>query len=387
MPPARRPDPDDVFADTRMSFGEHIEELRTHLIRALVGLLVALVGGFALDGLGEFVGNPSIGVGKPMVGIIVDPVETMVRDFYAQRNESAKQKLEGGGQPRPTPDESADLLKRLADANGSTEGFSRADKEKLRGIYVPMKMLFPADALAPGAGTPRDSDAKFVEITVMVLPTQLDYLGKRGETLLENKKYVTTLSAQEAMVVYFKVSLLCGAVLASPWMLYQLWSFVAAGLYPSERAVVYRLFGPSVGLFLIGVLLCQFVVLPGAVKALIGFNRWLELDPDIRLNEWLGFALILPLVFGVSFQTPLVMFFLNRIGTFGWQDYWSKWRYAVMIIALFSAVITPTPDAITMMYLFVPMFGLYLVGIAVCKYFPPSHELADAGDPAEQVAV
>ena len=258
---------------------------------------------------------------------------------------------------------------------------------KLRAIPQPLKIQFPAEFLAPGAGPPRDPDAKHVEVTVLVLPTQLDYLGKRGETLSENKKYLTTLSVQEGMVVYFKVALLCSAVLARPWMLYQLWAFVAAGLYPSERAAVYRLFGPSVGLFLLGVLLCQFVVLPGAVKALIGFNRWLELDPDIRLNEWLGFALILPLVFGVSFQTPLVMFFLNRIGTFGWEDYWSKWRHAVMVLALFSAVITPTPDAITMLYLFVPMFALYLVGIAVCKYFPPSHEAANADDTVSQVAV
>ena len=71
-------------------------------------------------------------------------------------------------------------------------------------------------------------------------------------------------------------------------------------------------------------LLCQFVVLPGAVKALLAFNEWLGFDPDIRLNEWLGLALILPLVFGISFQTPLVMIFLNRIGMFTAQDYLSE---------------------------------------------------------------
>ena len=77
-------------------------------------------------------------------------------------------------------------------------------------------------------------------------------------------------------------------MLASPWIFYQIWAFVAAGLYPHERAYVYRFLGPSIGLFLAGVLLCQFVVLPGAVKALLAFNKWIELDPDIRLNEWLG---------------------------------------------------------------------------------------------------
>jgi len=175
-------------------------------------------------------------------------------------------------------------------------------------------------------------------------------------------------------------------VLASPWIFYQIWAFIAAGLYPKEREYVYKFLGPSIGLFLTGVFLCQFIVLPGAVKALIAFNDYVDLDPDLRLNEWLGFALLLPIVFGISFQTPLVMFFFNRIGTFSWEDYWSKWRYAVIILAFFSALITPTPDAITMSYLFVPMFGLYMVGVAVCKFFPPSHEQF-ADDDEEQVAV
>jgi sec-independent protein translocase protein TatC len=95
---------------------------------------------------------------------------------------------------------------------------------------------------------------------------------------------------------------------------------------------------------------------------------------------------MLPIVFGVSFQTPLVMFFLNRIGMFGWEDYWAKWRYAVFILAFFSALITPTPDLVTMLYLFVPMFGLYMIGVLVCKYFPPAHEAAYRDD-EEQVAV
>ena len=88
------------------------------------------------------------------------------------------------------------------------------------------------------------------------------------------------------------------------------------------------MFWPSVILFFSGVLLCQFWVLPGAVKALLKFNEFLGFDPDIRLNEWLGLAIILPLVFGLSFQTPLVMIFLNRIGVFSAKDYAAKWRYA-----------------------------------------------------------
>lgn len=189
-------------------------------------------------------------------------------------------------------------------------------------------------------------------------------------------------------MVYFKVSLMCGVVIASPIIFYQFWAFIAAGLYPHEKKYVHRYLPFSIGLFVIGIALCQFVVLPGAVKALLGFNNFLDLDPDIRLNEWLGFALILPLVFGVSFQTPLVMFVLSRIGMFTYHDYWSKWRYALIILAAFSAIITPTPDAVTMLYLLVPLFGLYMFGIGLCYVFPGT--IRDWDEDAEdesQVAV
>jgi sec-independent protein translocase protein TatC len=182
------------------------------------------------------------------------------------------------------------------------------------------------------------------------------------------------------------VSIICGIVLCSPWLFYQFWAFVGAGLYPHERKYMYVFLGPSLGLFLAGVALCQFVVLPGAVKALLGFNEYLGFDPDIRLNEWLSLALILPLVFGLSFQTPLVMVFLNRIGMFTAEDYLRKWRQACMIMAVLSALLTPTPDIITMMYMFVPMFGLYLAGIAFCYYFP-APPLFEEERAAEEVAV
>jgi sec-independent protein translocase protein TatC len=93
-------------------------------------------------------------------------------------------------------------------------------------------------------------------------------------------------------------------------------------------------------------------------------------------------------VFGVSFQTPLVMVFLNRIGMFSANDYLTKWRYACFFLAVFAAVITPTPDAITMMYMFVPMFGLYMAGILFCYMFPgfDPNEVEET-ETAEEVAV
>ncbi len=361
--------PDDIFKETRMPLGEHIEELRTRMIRALKWLMFFLVIGFILDGIGSALDNDSIGVGRPMLRVITEPVESQARAFYTRRNEviAAKRLAEA---TQSTPDEILAIQKKLKDRDYDVTALKKEERDKLLGAPVEMPVLMPVKPFEPAFGPSKPGTPEVVAVKMQVYPAQINYLNNKGESILETKSYLTTLSAQEAFVVYFKVSILCGIVLASPFMLYQFWAFVGAGLYPHEKKYIYIFFGPSVALFIGGVLLCQFFVLPGAVKALLKFNEMLGFDPDIRLNEWLGLAIVLPLVFGISFQTPLVMIFFNRIGLFTAADYLTKWRYACMIIAIFSAVVTPTPDAITMMYMFTPMFGLYMIGILFCHLFP-----------------
>ena len=380
----QEPYPDDIFEDSRMSFGEHIEELRFRLIRALMGLGIFLVLGFFLDAIGQAIGWDSFGIGRPMMQIIVQPVESQVRAFYLRRTIDVRDKVDSLNQRRTSPERAAELYDRIAESG--LDSLNTEEIEELKAAPVKMPVYLPVAPLAKVFGEPKDPEVSELAIDMLVYPVQMDYQSKIGEAVLGNRQYLTTLSVQEAFVVYFKVSLLCGVVLSSPWIFYQIWAFVAAGLYPHERRYVHVYLPFSVGLFLSGVLLCQFVVLPGAVRALLAFNRWIELDPDLRLNEWLGFAILLPLVFGVSFQTPLVMMFLNRIGLFTAADYLSKWRYAFFVLALFSAIITPTPDAVTMSYLFVPMFGLYMLGILICYFFPASHD-ALWDDDEDQVAV
>jgi sec-independent protein translocase protein TatC len=378
--------PDDIFKESRMSFGDHIEELRTRMIKAIKYLLLFLVLGFVMDGIGHLVGNDLIGVGYPMVQVITEPVKQQVRDYESRRLEKiAEQKL--GKPDNSSPDEIEEIRAKFKRNGNNISALSSAEQQKLLGAPEIMLVRIPTDALIPAIGPLKADAPKELEVKLQVYPGYLAYLTGRGETLLENKQYLSTMSVQESFVVYFKVSIICGIVLASPFILYQFWAFVGAGLYPHERRYIYVFFGPSVGLFVGGVLLCQFLVLPGAVKALLSFNEWLGFNPEIRLNEWLGLALILPLVFGVSFQTPLVMVFLNRIGIFTAKDYLAKWKYACMILAIFAAAVTPTPDFITPLYLFLPMFGLYLAGIAFCHFFPPAVEQEAETEAAEEVAV
>ena len=360
MSPSRNHDyPDDMFEETRMTFGEHIEELRTRLIKAIKGLVFFLVIGFVLDGIGTALGLPWFGIGRPAVDFITDPVKSQVKEFYRNRYAEIYKRLQEERKNRGVPADLSELNVRVP---------VQAFLDTFEGLRV------------------KDPSVTEVPVTLKVDPRELDLFGKGGELLNDSKQWLTTLSVQEGFVVYFKVSLLCGFILASPWIFYQLWAFVAAGLYPHEKRYVHVYLPFSIGLFLAGVAVCQFLVLPGAVRALLAFNEWIGLDPDLRLNEWLGFAIIMPLVFGISFQTPLVMLFLNRLGIFSADDYLSKWRFAVFFMACFSALITPTPDAVSMLYLFVPMFGLYLFGIFICKMMPPP-AFAEEEEPEEEIAV
>ena len=181
------------------------------------------------------------------------------------------------------------------------------------------------------------------------------------------------------------VGLVLGLVISSPMILYELWSFVAAGLYPHERKYVYYLLPTSIGLFFAGVLVCQIFVMPAALEALLSFNAWLEIDPDLRLREWLSFAIMMPLITGVCFQTPLVMLFLGKIGIFSSADFLSKWRIAIFILLIFAAVVSPSVDAVSLFILWIPMCGLYFLGIFMVKMVEKEREEVQQTEQVDEV--
>jgi sec-independent protein translocase protein TatC len=163
--------------------------------------------------------------------------------------------------------------------------------------------------------------------------------------------------------------MIAGLVLASPWIFFQLWQFVAAGLYPHERKFVYAYGGISLFLFVAGAAFCFFLVFPFVLKFLLSFNFDIGVTPQIRLSEWISFAVLLPLMFGISFQLPLVMRFLTAISIFDADDYRQKRRLAILVIAAISMVLTPA-DPMSMLMMLVPLVGLYELGILLCEFKP-----------------
>ncbi len=182
---------------------------------------------------------------------------------------------------------------------------------------------------------------------------------------------VQTLSATEPFFIYLQAAILFGLVISSPISFYFLWEFVAAGLYPHEKRYVHVFLPFSVLLFLFGAAIAFFVVFQFVLAFLLSFNLLIGTDPNIRMSEWLGFALLLPVGFGVAFQLPLLMLFLERIGIFTIDNYWDKWKLAVMAICVISALLTPA-DPMSMVILAGSLTPLYLLGIKLCEWWPRS---------------
>jgi sec-independent protein translocase protein TatC len=377
-------DTDDMFEDTRMSFGDHLEELRSHLIRAIVGFMIALFFAFF--------------IGKFVLRIIAAPVEEQMAAFYQRRAAGISEELADPGdryrelsmKESRSAGENDELAKLTVTLNRikelrSKETLTKEEKEELAslrggGSYgrynepteeevsfsAPdlIRQLLPNDEKAAAAVEGRRivMRVRFEEPLLRLLKEN------RALQLVTRRPALSTLSIQEAFMAYFKVCLGVGFVLGSPWIFYQLWLFIAAGLYPHERKLVHVYLPVSLGLFLTGVVVCQVLVIPKAIEALLWFNEWLGLEPDLRFNEWLGFAIMMPLVFGVSFQLPLVMMFLERVGIFTVQQFKGQWRIALFAIHVFAAIITPSVDIISMELLALPMFGLYWLGIFLCRF-------------------
>ena len=339
---------DDLFAHTSMTFGEHLEELRTSLFKAVLALAVGFVVGMLIGGW--------------VVNRVQDPLKTALEKYYAEQAvEKIKERLQqraAKGEPVP------EVLQ---------------DEENVKRLVFKERMLFEEAYLAP-AEVLAELQKKFPgTFSDVKLPTASpDPLSKDQMIRIflwhtvedDDRVRVVGLNPQEAFMIYMKAAFVTGAVISSPLVFYFLWTFVAAGLYPHEKRYIHIFLPFSLLLFLAGAAMAFFFVFPPVLEFFFSFNKWLGIDPDPRISEWLSFVLFMPLGFGISFQLPLVMLFLERIGIFSVATYIAKWRVAVLIISIAAMVLTPSADPYSMLLMFVPLTFLYFGGIWLCKAMP-----------------
>ena len=176
--------------------------------------------------------------------------------------------------------------------------------------------------------------------------------------------------------LYLQVALIGGAILASPFILYQVWLFIAPGLYQKEKRFVIPFMAATVGLFLAGASFGYFFVFPGALKILIiGFGG--KFNPIVTIEEYTGFFLSVILGLGISFEMPILIFFLAMFGIVSPRFLWKNIRYAILAVFLIAAFICPSPDPWTMCIYAIPMLSLYLIGIGVAWWVHPTRRKAN----------
>ena len=248
-------DSDDYFAHTRMSFGDHLDELRTHLLRAIGWLLCGMVVAFCFGGT--------------LLAMITNPITKESAIYRADRVERARKDLDANRGELARLNTKTNFIKLLIPKS--------ALEEALRG-KDPGSFVWKDDASDIPEGTRAVSEDETLALPVSISsPALMGIEINRPLSHLNGDDQLSTLSIQEPAIVYIKVCLVAGIIFASPLIFWEIWSFVASGLYPHEKQYVYGSLPFAIGLFLggaLGNLVDRLFRAPGPLRgAVVDFVR------------------------------------------------------------------------------------------------------------------
>ncbi len=374
---------DDLFEKSSMTFGEHLEELRKTLGKAFVWLAVGTCLGLYLA--------------EDIVNFIESPLKAAIYDFYVDRAKGLYEEANG-----ETPSEE---LATWITSNGMMPErvfFDPAALMELPQELNPEKSKPQAEVEAvtkePAIKSDTPPNSQIAGQTAATKPTEVPKVPQPEAPVPEvvsSSQFnpwknvdiaklqrlrpfllwrpipnnLVALTATEPFMIWMKAGLVAGVVIGSPGIFWHIWQFFAAGLYPHERRYVYWYLPLSLLLFFAGVSLAFFVIFRLVLGFLMTYTTGLNVEFTPRLNDYMSFALFLPLGFGIAFQLPIVMLGLHRFGVVPVELFVTQWRIAVLTIAFLSMILTPA-EVYSMIGLFIPLTGLYFFGIFLCKYMP-----------------
>ncbi|MBI2569314.1 MAG: twin-arginine translocase subunit TatC [Candidatus Schekmanbacteria bacterium] len=183
------------------------------------------------------------------------------------------------------------------------------------------------------------------------------------------KSGLVYISPIEPFVTYLKTGLVAGIFLACPWIFYQLWLFIAPGLYKNERRLALPFVGASAGFFILGGLFCYFLVFPLGIRFFVSLAEG-PITPMLSMDSTLSFLLKLLLAFGLVFDLPVLLVLLTRLEIVTPEALKRFRRYFVLVAFIVGAILTP-PDVVTQIALAVPLIGLYELSIYAATWFAP----------------
>jgi sec-independent protein translocase protein TatC len=308
--------------DTTMSLGDHLEELRGRLVLAITGLLIGT--------------GISLSFGTRIIDFIERPYSRVfkVKEANAQPNEK-------DGTIKFIENLLNDTRQKLADDPNTP----KVGQETEEFVYK-----FCTEALIA-----LSSDPNFTSIS-----------PSTGQ--MSPSRRLQILRPADGIISYIKIALMSGLILSSPWVFYQIWMFVAAGLYAHEKKYVHTAVPFSATLFVTGALFFVLVVAPLTLKFLVKFNEGiLDARSNFTFADYISFITMLMLIFGVAFQTPIAIFFLNRTGLVSIKALRKSRKFVLLGIFIVAAMVTP-PDVISQITLGIPLYFLFEFGILLSVF-------------------
>lgn len=357
---------DNLFDNSSMTFREHLDELRKCLVKAIIALSLGLLVGlyFAND----------------VVKYVADPLRAAILEFNAQKDLALMGFEKGEDEAK-----NARLMQMVTAMRENSLKFQVVyDLPKEAQAFAPEILAAEAKEQAKKDGDEDNQAAsdegsdedpgESSEATIRDYSQVLQYVPDPSSLtprvqMVRDSSGLSSFKMEEPFMIWVKAGLIVGAVVSSPAVFYFLWQFIAAGLHRHERRYVYIYLPVSVTLFVSGVVLAFFLVLHYVLQFLLDFNGSMDVSVEPRLTYYINFVLLLPLGFGLAFQLPLVMLFLQRIGLIETAMYANSWRIAILVIMLLSMLLTPA-DVTSMIALAIPLIFLYFLGILMCHFIP-----------------
>jgi sec-independent protein translocase protein TatC len=340
----KKDEPSEEQLGGQMSFLQHLDELRTRLIRSIAFvLLTSAVCWFASGYIYRF-------LARPVKQALADAQQhhVPIAGLNGQLASVSLASLKPDQKVRYVFPSATKLGSISIPAGASVMARVEKDSQGKLGLFTDESLSAGSDVVPKDVRLPINFDAPE------------DTLPDIGDKLI-----VTT--ALEPFTLYVKVSLYAALAISVPFLLWQIWAFVSPGLYPHERKYVtpFILFS-SIG-FVAGAAVAYKIIFPPAAKYLLGLGQDFQLL--LKADDYFDFIILLMLGMGIVFQMPAITYVLARIGliTAGWML--KTWRGAVIVILIAAAVLSPTNDVPNMLLFAAPMFVLYAISILVAWFF------------------
>lgn len=332
----------------QMSFLEHLDELRRRLINSVIIVTIAFV--------------LCLYVSDRIYNFLAIPVQRALKKAQERKvpltggrtgNETALplNSLEEGNKGRYVFDKATKLGVTTVAAGTSILAVVASDNEGLLGLYTD-EPIYTNNAVIP-SGIRLPGDLKKADVS------------ESNEPSANERMMVTT--PMQPFTLYVTVSMYSAIAVALPFLLFQVWGFIAPALYKHERSYVTPFILLSSISFIVGAAFAYYILFPPAVEYLLGIGS----DFQIMLNatDYLDFILLIMLAMGLIFQMPAITYVLSRIGIVSAGFLVRSWKIAIVVILIVAAVASPTADIPNMMLFAAPMVVLYIVSIFVAWFF------------------